>query len=255
MRAFVGTPVGPSSWVVVAGGLSGVDWPELAADRLAWQTIGCCATARRLPPSVSRRRPRCRCLFLTSSSGHAAARLSEPTRPIEDMRVRSGRRAPRSARPQHSCQERYRTMDVWTSSQERRGLCQEPDIALAASPKSELRHFVSFGLRPFPVFRPFQLLVELPEEKASRCPLALSPARRLALTQVLMEPLSRSLGPSPPDTTTEPTGRPEGLPGKLRQLPQPLTWQKACFTRLRLSRRCWASAQASRQRQWCRAPR
>jgi len=27
------------------------------------------------------RRPRCRCLFLTSSSGHAAARLSEPTRP------------------------------------------------------------------------------------------------------------------------------------------------------------------------------
>eukprot|EP00964_Phaeocystis_antarctica_P032771 scaffold18571_cov61-Phaeocystis_antarctica.AAC.2 len=37
--------------------------------------------ARRLPPSISRRRPRCRCPFLTSSSGHAAARLSGPTRP------------------------------------------------------------------------------------------------------------------------------------------------------------------------------
>ena len=53
---------------------------------------------------------------------------------IEHLRVRSGRRAPRSARPRHSCKERYRTMDVWTPSQERRGLCQEPATALGFEP-------------------------------------------------------------------------------------------------------------------------
>ena len=60
--------------------LDSARWPELAADR-GWRGRRCCATARRLPPSVSRRLPRCRCPFRTSSSGHAAARLSEPTRP------------------------------------------------------------------------------------------------------------------------------------------------------------------------------
>ena len=60
---------------------------------------------------------------------------------IEDMRVRSGRRAQRSARPRHSCKERYRTMDVWTPSQ---GCVKSLTPHWASSPKSELRHFVVY---------------------------------------------------------------------------------------------------------------
>ena len=62
--------------------LDSARWPELPADRLAWQTMlrdGAPPPTFRLP-SVSHRLPRCRCPFLTSSSGHAAARLRKPTR-------------------------------------------------------------------------------------------------------------------------------------------------------------------------------
>ena len=56
---------------------------KVFTDRL-WRGRRCCETAPRPtfrkppPPAVAR----CRCPFPTSSSGHAAARLSEPTRSL-----------------------------------------------------------------------------------------------------------------------------------------------------------------------------
>ena len=49
---------------------------------------------------------------------------------IEDPRVRSSSVATRSARPPRSYRVRHRRLELWTSSQERRGLCQAPDTRM-----------------------------------------------------------------------------------------------------------------------------
>ena len=49
---------------------------------------------------------------------------------IEDPRVRTSSVAARSARPPRSYRVRHRRLELWTSSQERRGLCQAPDTRM-----------------------------------------------------------------------------------------------------------------------------
>jgi hypothetical protein len=52
---------------------------------------------------------------------------------IEDLRERTSSVAARSARPQKSSYRvRHRRLESWTSSQERRGLCQAPDTTSAS---------------------------------------------------------------------------------------------------------------------------
>jgi hypothetical protein len=51
---------------------------------------------------------------------------------IEDLRERTGSAASCSARPQQSYRVRHRRLESWTSSQERRGLCQAPDTTSAS---------------------------------------------------------------------------------------------------------------------------
>ena len=49
---------------------------------------------------------------------------------IEDPRVRTSSVASRSARSERSYRVRHRRLESWTSSQERRGLCQAPDTRM-----------------------------------------------------------------------------------------------------------------------------
>ena len=51
---------------------------------------------------------------------------------IEDPRVRTSSVASRSARSERSYRVRHRRLESWTSSQERRGLCQAPDTTSAS---------------------------------------------------------------------------------------------------------------------------
>ena len=51
---------------------------------------------------------------------------------IEDLRERTGSAAACSARPQQSYRVRHRRLESWTSSQDRRGLCQAPDTTSAS---------------------------------------------------------------------------------------------------------------------------
>ena len=51
---------------------------------------------------------------------------------IEDLRVRTRSVAARSARPPRSYRVRHRRLESWTSSQDRRGLCQAPDTTSAS---------------------------------------------------------------------------------------------------------------------------
>ena len=51
---------------------------------------------------------------------------------IEDPRVRTSSVASRSARSERSYCVRHRRLESWTSSQERRGLCQAPDTTSAS---------------------------------------------------------------------------------------------------------------------------
>ena len=49
---------------------------------------------------------------------------------IEPSGMRTGSVAARSARPPRSYRVRHRRLELWTSSQERRGLCQAPDTRM-----------------------------------------------------------------------------------------------------------------------------
>jgi hypothetical protein len=51
---------------------------------------------------------------------------------IEDLRERTSSVASCSARPQQSYRVCHRRLESWTSSQERRGLCQAPDTTSAS---------------------------------------------------------------------------------------------------------------------------
>ena len=76
--------------------------------------------------------PRCRtCLpYSTHALGQS---LSGPASTcIEDPRARTSSVASRSARSERSYRVRHRRLESWTSSQERRGLCQAPDTTSAS---------------------------------------------------------------------------------------------------------------------------
>ena len=73
--------------------------------------------------------PRCRsCLPYAKDLGRS--RSGPVSTCIEDPRVRSSSVAARSARPPRSYRVRHRRLELWTSSQERRGLCQAPDTRM-----------------------------------------------------------------------------------------------------------------------------
>ena len=88
--------------------------------------------------------PRCRsCLPYAKDLGRS--RSGPVSTCIEDPRVRSSSVAARSARPPRSYRVRHRRLELWTSSQERRGLCQAPDTGMWLNArKRRSRDFLSF---------------------------------------------------------------------------------------------------------------
>ena len=99
-----------------------------SADPALWADPWCTMSAGVVRRAARRSEMQIMCLPYAKDLGRS--RSGPVSTCIEDPRVRTGSVAARSARPPRSYRVRHRRLELWTSSQERRGLCQAPDTRM-----------------------------------------------------------------------------------------------------------------------------